>query len=52
VARTKRQCLLSKKSGKFLGLLDARNLNVTAVYLDRQFFNSKCLTLMQGHNYA
>jgi len=31
------------------GPLDA---GVKAVYLDRGFYDSKCLTLLQAHNYA
>ena len=37
---------------EFLGLLDGLDLCVKAVYLDRGFYDSKCLTLLQAHNYA
>jgi len=37
---------------EFLGLLDGLDLDVKAVYLDREFYDSKCLTLLQAHNHA
>jgi len=37
---------------EFLGILDGPGVGVTAVYLDREFYDSKCLTLLQSHNYA
>jgi hypothetical protein len=37
---------------EFLGLLDGPDLSVKAVYLDRGFYDSKCLTLLQAHDYA
>lgn len=37
---------------KFLGLLDGLDAEVKAVYLDREFYDSKCLTLLHAHNYA
>ena len=37
---------------EFLGLLDGLDTGVKAVYLDREFYDSKCLTLLQAHNYA
>ncbi|MFP9193995.1 ISH3 family transposase, partial [Natrialbaceae archaeon A-CW1-1] len=37
---------------EFLGVLDGLDLSVKAVYLDRKFYDSKCLTLLQAHNYA
>ena len=37
---------------EFLGVLDGLDLRVKAVYLDRGFYDSKCLTLLQAHNYA
>jgi hypothetical protein len=36
----------------FLGLLDSLDVEVIAVYLDREFYDSKCLTLLQAHNVA
>ena len=35
---------------EFLGVLDGLNTEVKAVYLDRGFYYSKCLTLLQAHN--
>jgi len=32
--------------------LDGLDAGVKAVYLDRGFYDSKCLTLLQAHNYA
>jgi len=37
---------------EFLGVLDGLDTEVKAVYLDRGFYDSKCLTLLQAHNYA
>jgi len=37
---------------EFLGILDGLDLGVKAVYLDREFYDSKCLTLLQAHNHA
>jgi hypothetical protein len=37
---------------EFLGVLDSLDTEVNAVYLDRRFYDSKCLTLLQAHNYA
>jgi len=34
------------------GVLDGLDAGVKAVYLDRGFYDSKCLTLLQAHNYA
>jgi len=39
-------------SAEFLGVLDGLDTEVKAVYLDRGFYDSKCLTLLQAHNYA
>jgi len=36
----------------FFGVLDGLDAGVKAVYLDRGFYDSKCLTLLQAHNYA
>jgi len=33
-------------------VLDGLDAGVKAVYLDRGFYDSKCLTLLQAHNYA
>jgi len=45
--RHRQQC-----PAEFLGLLDGLDLDVKAVYLDREFYDSKCLTLLQAHNHA
>jgi hypothetical protein len=37
---------------EFLGILDGLDFSVKAVYLDREFYDSKCLTLLQAHNHA
>jgi hypothetical protein len=37
---------------EFLGVLDGLDTEVNAVYLDRGFYDSKCPTLLQVHNYA
>jgi len=37
---------------EFLGVLDGLSVGVKAVYLDREFYDSKCLTLLQAHNHA
>ncbi|MFC7200656.1 ISH3 family transposase [Halospeciosus flavus] len=37
---------------EFLTLLDGLDLRVKAVYLDRGFYNSSCLELLQARNYA
>ncbi len=36
----------------FLGVLDGLDFSVKAVYLDREFYDSKCLRLLQAHNHA
>jgi len=46
--RHRQQCPLAE----FLGVLDGLDTEVKAVYLDRGFYDSKCLTLLQAHNYA
>jgi hypothetical protein len=35
-----------------LGILDGLDTEIKAVYPDRGFYDSKCLTLLQTHNYA
>ncbi|WP_256684140.1 ISH3 family transposase [Halococcus qingdaonensis] len=37
---------------EFLGLLEGLDLEVKAVYLDSEFYDGKCLTLLHAHNYA
>jgi len=37
---------------EFFGVLDGLDAGVKAVYLDRGFYDSECLTLLQAHNYA
>jgi len=36
----------------FFGVLDGLAVDVTAVYLDREFYDTQCLSLLQQHNYA
>ena len=35
-----------------LEILEGLDLRVKAVYLDREFYDTYCLTLLQAHNYA
>ena len=42
----------SEVLGDFLGLLSDWPIDVKAVFLDREFYNSGCLALLQAHNYA
>jgi hypothetical protein len=37
---------------EFLGVLEGLDTGVKAVYLDRGFYDSTCLTLLQAHNCA
>ncbi len=37
---------------EFLDILDGLEFDVKAVFLDREFYDSKCLTLLQAHNHA
>jgi len=37
---------------EFLGLVDDFDFAVKAVYVDREFYDGKCLTLTQAHNHA
>jgi hypothetical protein len=37
---------------EFLGLVDSFDFDVKALYVDRDFYDGKCLTLMQAHNIA
>jgi hypothetical protein len=37
---------------EFFELLDGLDLDVKAVYLDRGFYNSTCLSLLYAHNYV
>jgi len=37
---------------EFLGVLDGLDSEVRAVSLDRGFYDSKCLTLLQAHTFA
>jgi hypothetical protein len=37
---------------ELLGVLDGLDLEVRAVYLDREFYDTYCLTLLAAHNYA
>ena len=38
--------------GEPLGVLEGLDLEVKAVYLDREFYDTYCLTLLAAHNYA
>lgn len=42
----------SEVLAEFLGILDNLDMDVKAVYLDRGFYDGKCLTLLQEHNMA
>ena len=37
---------------EFLGLVDDFDFEVKAVYVESEFYDGKCLTLMQAHNHA
>ena len=37
---------------ELLGILEGLDLRVKAVYLDREFYDTYCLTLLAAHNYA
>jgi len=37
---------------ELLGILEGLDLRVKAVYLDREFYDTYCFTLLQAHNYA
>jgi len=37
---------------EFFGLVDSFDFDVKALYVDRDFYDGKCLTLMQAHNIA
>jgi hypothetical protein len=37
---------------EFFGLLDDFDFEVKALYVDSEFYDGKCLTLMQAHNHA
>jgi len=52
VRRLKDGDTASSVPAEFFGVLDGLDAGVKAVYLDRGFYDSKCLTLLQAHNYA
>jgi len=52
VRRLKDGDTASSVLAEFFGVLDGLDAGVKAVYLDRGFYDSKCLTLLQAHNYA
>ncbi len=52
VSPSSRRRTASSVLAEFLGVLDGLDTGVKAVYLDRGFYDSKCLTLLQAHNYA
>jgi len=52
VSPSLRRRTASSVLAEFLGVLDGLDLSVKAVYLDRGFYDSKCLTLLQAHNHA
>jgi len=43
---------VSSVLAEFLGILDGLDTKVKAVYLDLGSYDSKCLTLLQAHNYV
>jgi hypothetical protein len=47
-----RDTLQTLHAGGVLGVLDGLDLGVKAVYLDCRFYDNKCPTLLQAHNYA
>jgi hypothetical protein len=52
VRRLKDGDTASSVLAEFLGLLEHFDVAVKAVYLDREFYDGKCLTLLYAHNYA
>jgi len=52
VRRLKDGDTASSVLAEFFGVLDGLDAGVKAGYLDRGFYDSKCLTLLQAHNYA
>jgi len=52
VRRLKDGDTASSVLAEFFSVLDGLDAGVKAVYLDRGFYDSKCLTLLQAHNYA
>jgi len=48
VRRLKDGDTASSVLAEFFGVLDGLDAGVKAVYLDRGFYDSKCLTLLQG----
>ena len=44
--------ITSSVLAEFLGVLDSPDAEVKTVYLNRGLYDSKCLTLLQAHNYA
>ena len=52
VSPSSRRRTASSVLAEFLGVLDGLDTEVKVVYLDRGFHNSKCLTLLQAHDYA
>lgn len=52
VSPSSRRRTASSVLAEFLGILDDLDLEVKAVFLDREFYDSKRLTLLQAHNHA
>jgi len=52
VRRLTRGDTASSILAELLGTLEDLDLRVKAVYLDREFYDTYCLTLLQAHNYA
>ena len=52
VRRLTRGDTASSILAELLGILEGLDLRVKAVYLDREFYDTYCLTLLQAHNYA
>ena len=52
VRRLTRGDTTSSILAELLGVLEGLDPRVKAVYLDREFYNMYCLTLLAAHNYA
>ena len=52
VRRLTRGDTASSILAKLLGILEGLDSRVKAVYLDREFYDTYCLTLLAAHNYA
>jgi len=52
VRRLTRGDTASSILAELLGILEGLDSRVKAVYLDREFYDTYCLTLLAAHNYA